>query len=235
MSHEITYSKTTKAIALPKHAAINSGVYRLFVGGTAMLLVALMTALPVKAQTYDSRDYHRQNNATVTVYEDCDYRGRSREISVGDYQNIRDLGLGNDSISSMRVANGLEIELFQDERFRRASTTINTNVSCLNRQWDDQASSLRVSYDDGRQYDDYSHEDSYQNRNENAGRNRGNANDSGRGRDFTKNVSRIEFANFTLVEGQHNRWNMSNRNGPNQSYIEADRDNRVIYLRNDRT
>ncbi|MFT7528219.1 MAG: hypothetical protein ACI9LY_003380 [Arenicella sp.] len=28
---------------------------------------------------------------------------------------------------------------------------------------------------------------------------------------------------------------MSNRNGPNQSYTETDRDNRVIYLRNDRT
>ncbi|MFT7528220.1 MAG: hypothetical protein ACI9LY_003381 [Arenicella sp.] len=155
-----------------------------------------MTALPVKAQVYDSRDYHRQNSATVTVYEDCDYRGRSREISVGDYQNIRDLGLGNDSISSMRVANGLEIELFQDELFRRASATINTDVSCLNRQWNDQASSLRVSYDDGRQYDDYGYEDSYQNRNENSGRNRGNANDDGRGRDFTKNVSRIEFENL---------------------------------------
>ena len=252
MSHETKYSTTTKdssrAITLPQHAVINSRPYWLFAGCTAMLLIALMTALPVKAQVYDSRDYQRQNNASVTVYEDCDYRGKSREISVGDYQNVRNLGLGNDSISSMRVANGLQIELFQDERFRGASASIDADVSCLNKLWNDQTSSLRVSFDQGRQYndkagnnnrynnrnDDYSREDRYQNRGENR-RDGDTRNDDSQGRDFTKNVSRIEFANFVLVKDQRNRWDMSNRNGPNQSYTETERDNRVIYLRNDRS
>jgi hypothetical protein len=254
MRHEFKYPTTTEnsqgATILPQHAVIDSRAYWLFAGCTAMLLAAIMTALPVKAQVYDNRDYQRQNNAYVTVYEDCDYRGRSREISVGDYQNIRDLGLGNDSISSIRVANGLAVDLFQDERFRGASASIDTDVSCLNKQWNDQASSLRVSYDDSRQYndnasnnhrynnrnDDFSRDDRHQNRNENSGRDSGNAHDGDRGRDFTKNVSRIEFANFVVAAGgQGNRWNMSNRNGPNQSYSETGRDNRVIYLRNDRS
>ncbi|MFT5609783.1 MAG: hypothetical protein ACI9WC_000873 [Arenicella sp.] len=253
MRHGNKYPTTTEnsqaATILPQHAVIDRRSSWLFAGCAAMLLAALMTALQVKAEVYDSRDYQRQSNAYVTVYEDCDYRGSSREISVGDYQNIRHLGLSNDSISSIRVANGLEVELFQDERFRGASASIDTDVSCLNRQWNDQASSLRVSYDDSRQYndnarnndrynnrnDDFGGDDRYQNRNENNGRNRGNANNGYRGRDFTKSVSRIEFANFVLAAGQGNRWSMSNRDGPNQSYTETGRDNRVIYLRNDRT
>lgn len=255
MSNEIKYSAKTenrsRAITMPEHVAIDSRAYWFIAGLTAMLFVGLMTALPVKAQSYDNRDYQRQNDAYVTVYEDCDYRGRSRDISVGDYRNVRDLDLGNDKISSMRVPNGLELELFEDERFRGGSVTINRDVSCLDRKWNDKTSSLRVSFDDRRQYNDrynnnhngshnrngdYDREDQYQNRNENSRGDRNNANDGygggNQGKDFTKNVSRVEFANSSLVKAKRKHWNMSNRNGTNQSYKELKRDNRVIYLRN---
>ena len=257
MNHDTKYSmkpkSSTTAIAVKEQVVSSSTIYWFVAGFIALLIASFLTAFPAKAQVYDTRDYQRQSHAYVTVYEDCDFRGKSREISVGDYQNIRDLGLGNDKLSSMRVPRGLELELYEDERFRGESATINRDVSCLDRRWNDKASSLRVVYDE-RDRGRYDSRDRYDDRDNGRydSRNRNNddryndydrrdRNDNRRPgvgssvRDLTKNVDRVEFANTTLVKGNRNRWSMQRNSGRNQSFKELDRDNNVIYLRNSRT
>ncbi len=49
----------------------------------------------------------------ATIYEHPNYGGRAATLGVGVYQNPRQFGLGNDSISSIRVPRGLMVTLYQ--------------------------------------------------------------------------------------------------------------------------
>jgi len=120
--------------------------------------VFLLGSGQLSAQSYPDNSYQSDNryqgqsNDYVTVYEDCGFRGKSRALAVGDYDNVRDLNLGNDKISSMQVPAGLELILYKDERFTGGSAVIDRNISCLDERWNDQASSVRVTYKDQGQY-----------------------------------------------------------------------------------
>lgn len=84
------------------------------------------------------------SEARVTLFVDCPFSGTSVSLSVGDY-NVNQIGLPNDSISSVRVPSGLQLTLFEHSDFGGASVAITSDASCLNdRGWNDRASSLRV-------------------------------------------------------------------------------------------
>lgn len=82
----------------------------------------------------------------ITAYKDCNYTGFSGGLTIGDYNlaRLNSLGLLNDDISSLRITQGFQAILYQDDNFAGASTVINSNNSCLNTTWNDKVSSIRV-------------------------------------------------------------------------------------------
>jgi hypothetical protein len=82
----------------------------------------------------------------ITVYKDCNYTGFSGGLTIGDYNlaRLNSLGVLNDDISSLRITQGYQAILYQDDNFGGASTVINSDNSCLNTTWNDKVSSIRV-------------------------------------------------------------------------------------------
>lgn len=63
-------------------------------------------------------------------YEHCDYQGWSSSLGPGRY-DIGSMGIGNDSISSLRVPKGLRVTLFEHGGFQGRTVTFTGDVSCL--------------------------------------------------------------------------------------------------------
>jgi hypothetical protein len=82
----------------------------------------------------------------ITVYKDCNYTGFSGGLTIGDYNlaRLNTLGVLNDDISSIKVAQGFKAILYQDDNFAGASTTITSDNTCLNTTWNDKVSSIRI-------------------------------------------------------------------------------------------
>lgn len=82
----------------------------------------------------------------VTAYKDCNYTGFSGGLEVGDYNlaRLNSLGILNDDISSLKITQGFQAILYQDDNFGGASTVINSDNTCLNTTWNDKVSSIKV-------------------------------------------------------------------------------------------
>ncbi|MNQ72941.1 Development-specific protein S [compost metagenome] len=82
----------------------------------------------------------------ITAYKDCNYTGFSGGLTIGDYNlaRLNSLGILNDDISSLKITQGFQAILYQDDNFTGASTVINSDNSCLNTTWNDKVSSIRI-------------------------------------------------------------------------------------------
>jgi hypothetical protein len=97
------------------------------------LIISLLVHLPnITAQS------------VVTVYYDANYGGKSQSFGVGKH----DIGsldvVGNDQISSIKVANGYQVEVFLDARFSGGSRTYKGDIAFVG-DINDKISSLVVS------------------------------------------------------------------------------------------
>jgi GH18 family chitinase len=82
----------------------------------------------------------------ITVYKDCNYTGFSGGLTIGDYNlaRLKTLGVQDDAISSLRITQGFQAVLYQDDNFGGASTVINSDNTCLNTTWNDKVTSIRI-------------------------------------------------------------------------------------------
>lgn len=92
----------------------------------------------------------------VTVYRDCQYRGSSHNLYEGEYLD-RDLGVGNDAISAIRIPKGWKVTVYTNNRFQGASRTFDESVSCMPADLNDKISSIRVERSRGYQSSGQSH------------------------------------------------------------------------------
>ncbi len=81
----------------------------------------------------------------ITLYEDCNYRGRSHQLGPGRYYDNQ-LGIGNDRLSAIRIPDGMKVTVYMDNNFRGASVTFDGDVSCMPAQYNDKVSSIRVEH-----------------------------------------------------------------------------------------
>lgn len=85
----------------------------------------------------------------VSVFTQCYFRGHYAYLPPGDYRKLSSV-IGSDLISSMRIPEGMVIELFKFENFNGPSTgKITSDNGCLGDYWNSSASSARVSYNTG--------------------------------------------------------------------------------------
>ena len=84
----------------------------------------------------------------VTLYLDCNFSGKSVQLDEGDY-NYNDLialGMPNDNVSSLRVADGYQAELFLDANYQGRSLNLTGDDNCLvDNNFNDLVSSVRVT------------------------------------------------------------------------------------------
>ena len=184
--------------------------------GLTISLVCLTFMVPVSAQIFSNN----ANANHITLYADCGFRGEARNVPVGDYQDMRAVQMKNDSLSSIRIPRGLEVTLYQNERFGGFSTSFENDVNCLESGWNDQASSLRVS----------------QGRSTNSS-NRNTDNDRSQ---YTQdkvdgnNVSRIEFSGILLEKNGTQQWQLTNSNGQATQFRELSKNVNALYLESTR-
>jgi hypothetical protein len=86
----------------------------------------------------------------VTLYEDCNYSGKSKTLEAGTY-NLSQMRIDNDVLSSMQIPQGMKVTIYEDDNFRGRSKTFYNNVSCLDKEWNDMASSIVVENQNVRQ------------------------------------------------------------------------------------
>jgi len=84
---------------------------------------------------------HAQNY--VTVYEDCNFYGRSFILTPGNYRTYQ-MKIGNDQLSSIRVPQGLRVTLYEHDNFTGSSRTITADMNCIEAAWNDRTSSIAV-------------------------------------------------------------------------------------------
>jgi hypothetical protein len=101
-----------------------------------------------RGRGWDGRNTNANSGAGVTVYADPNFGGRSATFR-GDTPNMVTAGW-NDTISSIRVANGETWEICQDVDYGNQCRTLSGNVADLRGMgWDDRISSLRRSDNNG--------------------------------------------------------------------------------------
>jgi hypothetical protein len=85
----------------------------------------------------------KTNPPAVQVFEHCDYIGRSIDLGVGSYK--LPFGMPNDTISSVKVPNGMKVTLFEHDNFQGRSITLTQDSQCLtNQNFNDTVSSIKV-------------------------------------------------------------------------------------------
>lgn len=85
--------------------------------------------------------------AVVSLYSKCGYEGNRASVPVGEYnaQQLQQLGIGDNTLSALRVNQGYEVELFFFDFFRGKSGILRADDSCLsNDGFDNEVSSIRV-------------------------------------------------------------------------------------------
>ncbi len=88
--------------------------------------------------------------SAITLYSECNYKGRAVNVEEGEFSTemLLKLGVANNSISSIRVSDGFQVELFENDFYRGSSGTLRQNDNCLvDDRFNDTISSLIVSRD----------------------------------------------------------------------------------------
>lgn len=94
-------------------------------------LFACLFSIAASAQNY------------VTLYENCNYSGRSFTLEPGSYR-LYQMKISNDQLSSIRIPNALKVTLYENDNFGGQSRSYTNNISCLEAGWNDAASSIVV-------------------------------------------------------------------------------------------
>jgi len=180
------------------------------------------------------QDRYDDSRALVTVYEDCNYRGASSSIDVGEYRKMSGIRFGNDKMSSIKVPEGYEVTIFEHEGFRGDYARINRDLTCFDRSWNDAVSSLKIA-SDSRASDRGSYrspaqtDERHRPSDGNQGRSRGDSIVTG------NNVAQVTFGSSVLQQTSKKQWRLSDpRTGVSQ-FKETQRDGNLVYLQNDYT
>jgi Beta/Gamma crystallin len=81
----------------------------------------------------------------VTIFEHPDFKGQSQVLTPGRYDNdLGQLSIGNDSLSSLKVSQGLVVRLYEHWHFQGRYLDVAMDTPVLPRFWNDRTSSLIV-------------------------------------------------------------------------------------------
>ena len=79
----------------------------------------------------------------VQLFQHANYNGQSHGLSFGKY-SLKDLGIGNDSLSSLKVKKGAGVRLFEHDQWQGASIDVTANTPYIGNAWNDRVSSVWI-------------------------------------------------------------------------------------------
>lgn len=88
-----------------------------------------------------------QNNDRVLLTESCGFGGRKSALGPGIYRTNQ-LGIRDNSLSSIVVPNGMAIQVFEGDRYSGRQQTFYSTVYCLPYEWNKKVSSVKIYYRD---------------------------------------------------------------------------------------
>lgn len=214
-----------------------------------MLITTLSFALLSSAVLAQSN--YRGFDDGVTIYEHCDFKGKSQTLRPGEYSSLRQTGFGNDRMSSIRVSRGVEAVIYQDDDYRGSYARIDRDIACFDRKWNDEASSISVrelgysqrqddAYDRGHSNQRYDRQGNAQRDDDRGydGRNYDNRRrDSGQSSSnvTAKNLSQVVFDGALLQQVAKTQWSYDRKRGNSTQFDELGRDRDSVYLKNQYT
>jgi 1-phosphatidylinositol phosphodiesterase len=97
------------------------------------------------------------NNDGVTLFNDPDYKGTRKSFELGTYERFSQLSIGNDALSSVSIADGLMVTLYEHGQKVGASIVLTSDTPKLSTYgFDNKVSSMVVSVQGAAVYE---HED----------------------------------------------------------------------------
>ena len=179
----------------------------------AIFVSAIMFSGTVTAQS--SHRASSGHSGDVTVYEHCDFGGKSQTIRPGEYRKMRDAGFGNDSVSSIRVPQGSQVTLYENDDYRGSFAHVDQDIRCFDRQWNDRVSSLSITHAGYSQRGNNRNHHNQYDANVTAG-----------------NVSQVMFDGVSLQQVADKQWSMDRNRGASTQFDENRRDRDSVYLEN---
>ncbi len=79
----------------------------------------------------------------VSIYSDANYKGNAQPLVPG-YYDINQLTIGNDTLSSIKVPNGLVAILYSDANFKGNSITVTKDTPYIGDYFNDKVSSIII-------------------------------------------------------------------------------------------
>ena len=79
----------------------------------------------------------------ITLHEDCNFQGKSYYLETGNHR-LYQIKIGNDRLSSIQIPYGFKVTIYADDNFSGNSKTFTENVTCLEPEWNNMASSIVV-------------------------------------------------------------------------------------------
>jgi len=86
----------------------------------------------------------RYEMSVVTVYEDADFQGTSAALAEGRY-DWGQIGIGNDTLSSLRVPGGMTVTLYENTHFAGRSKTFTQDACYVGDDFNDITSSIVIA------------------------------------------------------------------------------------------
>ncbi|OJJ15061.1 hypothetical protein BKI52_40045 [marine bacterium AO1-C] len=96
-------------------------------------------------RSYGGNSGNVNNNSLrpVKIYVHRDYKGRYQSLGVGNY-NMRQLRIGNDQLSSIRVPRGYKVRVYEHANFQGRYRDFYGSSIFVGNQWNDRVSSIKV-------------------------------------------------------------------------------------------
>ncbi|MES2776585.1 MAG: hypothetical protein V4722_20580 [Bacteroidota bacterium] len=128
---------------------------------------------------------NNQSNAVITIYEDCNYSGRSRSLAQGDYRS-NEMGLAPNTISSIRIAPGYGMKVYRKDNYEGNNTDFLNDQNCLTYLFNNAIQSFSI-YSTGQN-----------NNNNNGGNNWNNGNSGNNNNNSTQNNNNFSTRAVTV-------------------------------------
>lgn len=81
--------------------------------------------------------------SSVVIYEHANYKGASKELDAGNY-DICQMGIPNDTLSSLRVPSGMKATLYEHAHFAGRTKTFTSDTDWVGNDFNDITSAIKV-------------------------------------------------------------------------------------------
>jgi hypothetical protein len=125
-----------------KNIQNNKKFLAVFAAAVCALVFAAAGESQAVERRKEQRDLRKADSGGVKIYAEKNYQGRSQVLREGTYR-VNDLRIGNDKLSSIRVGDGYQVILYQNDNFRGGQKVVKSDLSSLG-SFDNKTSSIVV-------------------------------------------------------------------------------------------